>query len=377
MANERFHHIIMKAPFPMMIYAEDGEVIFINNAWSELTGYSLTDLTTVSDWTSRVFSEQSKEVKKDLKELNLSKKLRDGGELEIKTKDGDKLIWEFYPTSPGKTEDGKKLSLFIAVDVTKRKKTEENLQREQKIEALGTLAGGIAHEFNNILQVITGNAELGRMASQDDTNGRQRYENILEISERASNLVRQLLIFSKIEITKLEPVNLFPVVKEALKIVKEIVPANIEIHEDLSVDCPDVLADSTQISQVVLNLSTNANQAMEETGGVLSVSLKNIQRNKCPNAPRKLNEYNNPLTTGCVKLVFTDTGRGIYPEEQNKIFDPFYTKRGVGEGAGMGLSVVHGIIEKHQGKITVDTEIGKGSIFSIYLPVIEKNVHKK
>ncbi len=262
----------------------------------------------------------------------------------------------------------KKLNEQLTDAINDLKSTQAQLVQSQKMEALGTLAGGIAHDFNNILVSILGNAELGLMELSQDRQERAYFENILESGERAANLVRQIVTFSRMEAIRLKSVNLASIIPEALKIARATIPTNIEIRQDVLEVCPNIMADATQIYQIMLNLCTNAYHAMEDTGGVLEVTLKEWI-GPPPALEMKAENY--------LELSVKDNGCGISKEDQERIFDPFFTTKEVGKGTGLGLAVVFGIVEKHQGKITVDSKIDKGTTISIFFPTTANEVSKE
>lgn len=262
------------------------------------------------------------------------------------------------------------ISLFL--DITKRKKAEqekENLETElrqvHKMEAIGTLAGGIAHDFNNLLAVIIGYADL---AMDDIPNGnpaKPQLEEVLRASNRAKSLVKQILAFSRKSQQDRVPVQIPLILKEAVHLLRASIPTTIDIQLDIDSDCKPVLADQTQIHQVILNLCTNAAQSMENEGGILEITLKQIEID-----PTQLS--NQDLKTGShLKLTVKDTGHGIEKQILEKIFDPYFTTKKFGKGSGMGLAMVHGIVKNHNGLILVDSTPGKGSVFQIFLPAID------
>ncbi len=264
--------------------------------------------------------------------------------------------------------------MSTSTDITERKQLEVQLQRSSKMEGLGNLAGGIAHEFNNIMGAILGNAEIATMNLPIDSDVRENLENISKSGERAANLVRQIMTFSRMDVTCLKPINISSVVKDALQMVRSTTPVAIEIRQNIPKECFTIMADTSQIYQIILNLCINACQAMGDGVGVLEVTLKN---ERCEGCFLNLHVCRIKTETGCLQLVISDTGSGIPLEDQGKIFDPFFTTKEIGKGTGLGLAVVHGIIEKHQGMITVESKIGKGTTFSIFFPTIESEVHKE
>ncbi len=266
-------------------------------------------------------------------------------------------------------ENGKVLGVSTVVqDITDLKQMETQFRQVQKMEALGTLAGGIAHDFNNVLGVILGYAQL----SQYKTNGNAALENhlqeIINAGKRAKDLVQQILTFSRHEKILHKPVELTSLVPDVLKMVRATLPSTIDIHQHVSKQAKLMLGDPTQIQQVVLNLCANAEYTMRGTGGTLEVGVENIEFKE----PQNFNHLT--LKPGLyIRLLVKDTGQGISPENMNKILDPFFTTKGVGEGTGMGLAVVHGIVIAHHGAISVESKLGEGTTFAVYFPSVELN----
>ncbi|MCP4338313.1 MAG: PAS domain S-box protein [Desulfobulbaceae bacterium] len=250
-------------------------------------------------------------------------------------------------------------------DITDRKRAEEEsaklevqLQQAQKMEAIGTLAGGIAHDFNNILGAVIGYAELIREGSSAGSETFQYVTQFLKAGTRAKELVRQILTFShQADIDKI-PLQPAPIIKEAVKMLRASLPATITIKQDIDPDAGIVMADPTQIHQIVMNLSTNAFHAMEMTGGTLTISLhkKTLTREDLDISP-------NMQQGKFVQLSIKDTGEGIAQEIRSKIFAPFFTTKEVGKGTGLGLSIVHGIVKSYGGSITCDSLLEEGTVF--------------
>jgi len=246
--------------------------------------------------------------------------------------------------------------------------TQKKLQQAQKMQAIGTLAGGIAHDFNNILSAIIGYTELALMKSKGNLIEKDLQE-VLIASGRATDLVKQILTFSRrggMEENKPIQVNL--IVKEALKLLRSSLPTTIEIHENIQSDSL-MLADPTQIHQVLMNLCTNAAHAMREKGGTLEVGLADVSLDL------EFTSKHPEIEPGLfIRLTISDTGHGMPSDVENQIFDPFFTTKANGEGTGMGLAVVYGIVKSHGGAITVDSEPEKGATFHVFLPIIERTV---
>jgi PAS domain S-box-containing protein len=261
---------------------------------------------------------------------------------------------------------GEPVSLAYLRDITDYKSLEEQLRQSQKMEAIGTLAGGIAHDFNNILAGIIGFTELAMEDIPPDNPVYHYMERVLKGGYRGRDLVRQILAFSRHSDHEKKPIALSHVVEEAVKLLRPAFPSSIEIQMRLHGNRDTILADPVQMHQVVLNLCTNAAHAMRDTGGVLEITIGDEDFSE-------LEAIRSPdLSPGAyVRLSVSDQGCGITPDVINKIFDPFFTTKAPGEGTGMGLSVVHGIARNHGGHVTVNSELGKGSTFHVYLPRTE------
>lgn len=248
-----------------------------------------------------------------------------------------------------------------------RKELEEKLRQAYKMEALGTLSGGIAHDFNNLLAAILGYAEMAQDDVPDDHPAKNSIEQVLTAGNRAKEIVKQILSFSRMEITKKVPLQLDILVNEALNLLRATIPTTIEIRPNITPACGTVLADPNQIHQVLMNLCTNSAHALDETGGVIEVSLDTYMPER------------NTIVSGVedkkyIRLTIEDNGTGIDNKIQGKIFDPYFTTKEVGEGSGMGLSVVTGIVKSHDGRLIVDSKLGEGTTFTIYFPMVDESI---
>ena len=299
----------------------------------------------------------------------LQKNGRWQGELVHHAQDGRKVVvasqWVLYRDAEGKPIR----ILELDADITARKRAEEAQLRSQKLEGLGTLAGGIAHDFNNILLAITGNIKLAVADLPPEHPAQENLAEIAKAGARATDLVRRILAFSRPQELKREVLHLQPVVEEALKLVRATLPVTIEFRTAFACDLPTVVADGTQIHQVIVNLATNAAHAIGEKSGVIEFRLDVIkveEGDADAAANLQVGEY--------VRLYVSDNGCGMERATLDRIFDPFFTTKGPGEGTGLGLSVVHGIMTNHGGAVRVYSEPGKGTVFHLYFPAAGRAV---
>ncbi|MFP3999315.1 MAG: ATP-binding protein, partial [Desulfobacterales bacterium] len=270
-------------------------------------------------------------------------------------------------------EIGRLADAFNELSESLRKRKAENLQLEmqlrqaQKLEALGTLAGGIAHDFNNVLSPIFGYTEMAMEDSKEDDPLYRNLQQVLLAAGRARELVKQILAFSRQSDAQKAPLQIQLVLKEGIKLLRASLPSTIAITEQIDRNCGSVIADPTDIHRIVMNLATNAYHAMREQGGELNVVLEEKTLEEM-----EIRSLSLDLPAGrYARLGISDTGRGMDEDTLQRIFDPYFTTKPAGEGTGMGLSVVHGIVKGCRGDIRVKSETGKGTLFEIYLPQVE------
>jgi len=289
-------------------------------------------------------------------------------------KDGE-TAWMFATLAPvHDSQDNLLYLVALAQDITEHKKQAEKnrqleaqLQQAQKMEAIGTCAGGIAHDFNNILALILGYATLAKQASASPPKCETHIEKILAASNRAKALITQILTYCRQTTVERVPIQLEPLFKEILKMLRSSLPTTIKMHNELDPNCRFVLADPTQAHQILMNLCTNAGHAMEETGGILKTTLRNVTLEKASS------EFVLNLEPGeYVELIVSDTGCGISSDILDRIFEPYFTTKGPGKGTGMGLSIIHGIVTSYGGAITVESEPAQGTTFHVFFPAIEQ-----
>ena len=253
----------------------------------------------------------------------------------------------------------------IARDVSDRRHLEKQLLQAHKMESIGTLAGGIAHDFNNLLYIMMGNTELAMDEIRDGNPLSVYLERIKSACLRAADVVKQLLNFSKETAQDLKPLDIVAAIREEVRFLRTIIPSTIDIRQNLPTEGIFIAADPAQINQALMNICTNAAQAMEKTGGSIDITAGRMDL-----ARDQALQYPNLLPGRYARILIEDTGPGIDPENIERIFDPYFTTREVGKGSGMGLAVVHGIVTHHRGAVSVTSEKGRGTAFTLLFPVI-------
>jgi PAS domain S-box-containing protein len=346
-----------------------GKVIFANPTAAEIIGQKPDEL--IGD-TIYHLVQHSRQRLPNPGENQTSGEIPGKTDEVFKRKDGTTVPVSF--TNTPIVENGQVRGTVITLrDLTESKKIEEakakleaQLHQALKMEAIGTLAGGIAHDFNNILAVIIGYSEIMLADVQDTGPSRKHLNEVLKAGLRARDLVKQILVFSRMRAgMSMGPIELAPVVNESVKFMRASLPATIEIRQNIEDEGGTTMADATQVHQLIVNLCTNAFHAMEETGGVLEVTLSSIdfQSSDMMRHPKiKPGPY--------LELMVTDTGHGMDAATINRIFDPYFTTKGPGKGSGLGLAVVHGIVDRHEAVIEVQSQPKKGTSFHVFFPKI-------
>ena len=364
-SEERYRGLVESLSDLVLIVDPNGSFTYLNPEFEKITGYSPRDFIGRS-FTEILAPEYVESTIKRFKRGLAGEKIP-VYEVEILHKDGGKIPLELNVTSLLDSEGNAVGRIGVGRDLSERKILESQLQEAQKMEAIGTLAGGIAHDFNNILGAIIGHAEIGKMKLPKENEVVANLDEVVKAGNRAAKLVKQILTVSRQHQQERRPVQIRYIVEEALKLLRATLPTTIEIKKDLVKKSDIVHADPTQIHQVVMNLCTNAGHAMQDDGGVLTAELANVELDDLE-AARHLD-----LTAGSyLRLTVSDTGHGMSPEIIERIFDPYFTTKDTGEGTGLGLSVAQGIVKTHGGTITVYSEMGKGTTFHVYLPIIDE-----
>jgi len=363
-SEERYRRLFETATDGVLLLEKrEGNIAQANPAITEMLGYSNDEI-----------------IGKDLKDIGFPDDIETVQEI-LQTLEKDGII--HYKDTPLKKKNGQYVDTDIYMvdkaslvqcnirDITERKRAEEEYEKlqarlvqSQKMEAIGTLAGGIAHDFNNILSAIFGYTELALMKIDTETEIKADLKEVLLGAERAKDLVKQILAFSRQTLKEQMPVQVGLIAKEALKLLRSSLPSTIDIRQNIQ-SKSIVLSDPSQLHQIVMNLCTNAGHAMQAKGGILEVTLTDaaLDSDFCLSHPE--------IQPGVYqKLTVSDTGCGMTADVMNRIFDPFFTTKPKGEGTGLGLSVVHGIVKDCGGTIAVYSEPDKGTAFHLYFPVI-------
>jgi PAS domain S-box-containing protein len=343
--------------------AQGGLIKFQNPKAQEILGFSTHELPE-TPFIDLVHPEDRRLLPKKRESGYKGKDIPSTYSVRITKKPGEEL-WVQINAVDIKWEREPAILNFVR-DITIEKRLEAQLLQAQKMEAIGTLAGGIAHDFNNILSSVIGYTEL---ALEEVSKEGLLHSNLLEVlkaGRRARDLVRQILAFSRQSDQELKPLEISPIIKETLKLLRASLPSTINIKQHMGANLGTVMTDPTKINQILMNLCTNAAHAMGENGGTLEVNLEKVENGT------DVGVRFSGLSPGpYLKLTVSDNGHGMAPEVKERIFDPYFTTKEKGEGTGLGLAMVHGIVKSHGGTITVYSEPEMGSTFHVYLPIME------
>ena len=369
-SHERYQFLYHHTPVMLHSIDQENRLISVNDYWLKKMGYARDEV--IGNHVTRFMTDISIRLTNEI----IDPALKDYGfienaEYQLKKKNGD-VIDTLFSAALETDDQGERYTLAFIMDVTERKlaekekmQLERQLRQAQKMEAIGTLAGGITHDFNNVLTAIMGYSDLALEKITPDNPIHPFLKQVLQASHRAKALVKQILTFSRQAEQEKAPIHICPIIKETTKLIMASQPPDIVVSTHIRTDADMIFGDATQIYQVLMNLFTNAIHAMGDKGGQLSIILDAMEINDdVPVVNRELSKGPH------LKLEVRDTGHGMSPDILERIFDPFFTTKGREEGTGMGLAVTHGIIRNHFGTITVSSTEHAGTCFVLYLPQI-------
>lgn len=342
-----------------IIHKATGRYIHANASAEKLTGYKVSDLAKLT-----TYDVTPKHAKQRLEIAKSIKSATEMGEITFIQPDGSRRLAQ-VTIVPLDTN-----TIYgIAQDITTRRKMEKQIQQSQKMESIGILAGGIAHDFNNILSAILGYAQLALTETPQNTSLEKNLQGVCNAGLRARDLVKQILMFARQSEDELTPIKVDTIIKEVLNFIRASLPATIDVQSDIK-SKSRIMGNQTQLHQIIMNLCTNAAQAMDKNGGILSVRLKDKEID-C-----QTGEEFNLIPGKYIEISISDCGVGISPNTLDLIFEPYFTTKEPGQGTGLGLAIVHGIVESYGGKIFVESVLNEGSSFNIYIPTIQEIKNK-
>jgi two-component system cell cycle sensor histidine kinase/response regulator CckA len=367
LAEEQFYRLsraVEQSPVSIVITDLEGHAQYVNSKFTAVSGHTLEDLLDQNIAVLRDGHPHEASYQKFWETIRAGVEWR--GELSTRRSDGG-TVWESVKVSCLRSPAGEITNfLCLREDVSERKRLEHELRQAQKMESLGTLAGGIAHDFNNLLAIINGYAEFCQQGTQEPVALQKSLREIHRAAQRAGGLVRQILTFSRKTELRFAPIDINVLTRDLVTLLAETFPRTVTFNVSLEAGLPPLLADQSQFQQIVLNLCVNARDAMPSGGAItLSTTTK-------PGASLQRLGADPARTYACLQV--SDTGTGMSPEVRARVFEPFFTTKHGNQGTGLGLAVVYGIVVAHQGMIDVDSTLGAGSAFSIYLPLAENPV---
>ena len=362
-SEARYRSLVQSSVYGIYRSSLEGRFLDVNPALIAMLGYGSAEEVLLLDPEKHVFA-QAEEHTRLIEEFKRSGRL-DGIEVKWKRKDNSTITVRISGRAVSNADEPADVLEAIAEDVTERRVLEDQFRQAQKMEAVGRLAGGVAHDFNNLLMVISGYAEVMLAKLEADHPLREKAQAIQQASDRATTLTRQLLAFSRKQLLELKVVDVNTIVEDMERLLRPLIGENIELVTRLTPEAGHARADAGQLEQVLMNLVVNAKDAMP-SGGRLTIQTQHITVDE---GHRRGPTFIRP--GNYVLLSVSDTGTGMDKETQSRIFEPFFTTKEMGKGTGLGLSTVYGIVKQSGGYVLVQSELGRGSTFHIYLPQVE------
>jgi len=364
--SEEKYRGVVENSFIAFYIVQDRRFRFVNARFCEITGYSCDEIIDNMGPLDLMHGDDKENIKRIIRDYLAGKETENEYEVKVTKKDGTIITVKVFKSSI--IYKGKPAYFGSAIDVTREKILEAKLIQAQKMEALGTLTGGIAHDFNNILTALTGYGTILQMKLEEADPLKKYADNIISASEKATNLIKSLLAFSRLQPVAPKPVNINNVVQGTEKLLKRLITEDITLETDLAPLNINILADNTQVDQILFNLVANARDAMPG-GGILKIATKITELGEefiLNNGFGKTGRY--------AHITVSDNGIGMEENVKERIFEPFYTTKEPGKGTGLGLSTVYGIVKQNCGYITVRSDPGTGTEFDIYFPLIEEGL---
>ena len=347
----------------VIVMDHQGMIVYVNDAFETLYGYARAEVVGQPGENLLIDPQDPASRGRQAMHNNMARGTSWRGEYQVRRKDGE-MYWAHGEHCPVYISDGQPAHwVSIVRDITERRDIEQRFRQVTKMEAIGQLAGGIAHDFNNLLTVINGYSQMALMTVDESDPMREDFAAISEAGERAAALVQQLLAFSRRQVMRMQSVQLNDQIVSMDRILRSLIPASITLKLEMDDDLGQVEADPTQMEQVIINLVANACDAMPE-GGTLTISTTNVSMTQ-----EFVTQHDGSRLGDYALLQVSDTGAGMPREVMDHIFEPFYTTKEVGHGTGLGLATVYGIIKQSQGYIYVESEVGIGSTFRVYMPL--------
>jgi two-component system cell cycle sensor histidine kinase/response regulator CckA len=369
LSEDKFRSAMLHSPIGMAVVGPDGRWLEVNPALCKIVGYTRGELL-VSNFQSISHAEDSETGQHFLRQM-LDRKIESSQVEKRYLHKAGHVIWVQLNISLAWNPDGTPRHFVAQIqDITgrkraeeQRKKLEEQLRQAQKMEALGTLAGGTAHEFNNILGIIIGYSDLAKLELPAGHAVTRHLEEVLKAGQRAKEIVQQILTFTRQQKDQRELILLQPIVADAVKLIRTTVPGEVKIVTDIEPGTSAILGNPTQIHQVIFNLCTNAWHAMKNGAGLIRIMQRAVRLEETTPPPHP-SLHPGPY----VRLSVEDNGKGMDAATLARIFEPFFTTKGPGKGTGLGLAVVHGILQAHDGAVVVQSQVGQGTTFHLYFP---------
>ena len=356
--SDRYRRAIVDAPVPIAITAEDGEIITVSRSWETIAGYAPEETPSIQEWVQRALGYAYTEL------LTVIEKTHQGtgpeylGEFQIHCSDGTTRIWDFHSTPLGQLPDGRRCAVTVANDITRHHALESQLRHGQKMESLGRLAGGVAHDFNNMLQVITGSVALALLEVPDGVEPPAYLQMISDATVRSADLTRQLLAFSRNQPVEPHVIDLNKELGRITRMLERIVRESVELRLEIAPDTWPIHMDPAQLDSVMANLVINARDAINGEG-TITITTKNTTP-----APGIIEQ-----TTGDYVLISVrDTGIGMEESTLGRVFEPYFTTKATGSGTGLGLPAIYGIVTQNGGSVDLTSTPGLGTEFRLYLP---------